>query len=201
MGALAAVILAAGGSTRFGQAKQLLVFRGETLVRRLVRAATQAGCSPIVVVAGEEGEQIADQLRDLSVAFVTNAQWPRGIGTSVRCGVQHLIDKEGDLAAVVLLACDQPLVDANTIIALIRQHEISKTRIVASRYAGTLGIPALFDRSCFQALVELPDASGAKPFIESHGNDVVAIDFADGAIDIDTPGDLERLRLSEAQFE
>jgi molybdenum cofactor cytidylyltransferase len=92
-----------------------------------------------------------------------------------------------------LLACDQPFVDARTISALMTMREDSGKPIVASRYANTLGVPALFDRSCFAALLALPDDSGAKMLIESRGRDVAAIEFEQGAIDIDTPADFERL--------
>lgn len=186
-----AVILAAGGSSRFGAPKQLLNFRGETLVGRAVRALEEAHCAPVVVVVGESGNAIRDALRDSSAAIVENAEWRRGLGTSIRCGLRSCADSIG---AVVLLACDQPLVDSTIVAALIAEHERSRKPIVASRYANTLGIPALFDRSCFEALRALPDDSGAKSLIAARPNDVASIAFEDGAVDIDTSEDFERLR-------
>jgi len=72
-------------------------------------------------------------------------------------------------------------------------REDSGKPIVASRYARTLGVPALFDRTCFEALLALPDESGAKTLIDSRAGDVAEIEFEHGAIDIDTPADLERV--------
>jgi CTP:molybdopterin cytidylyltransferase MocA len=92
-----------------------------------------------------------------------------------------------------VLASDQPFVDAQTISALTAMWTDSGKPIVASRYANTLGIPALFDRSCFEELLELPDDSGAKALIGSRPDDVASIEFEQGAIDIDTPADFERL--------
>jgi molybdenum cofactor cytidylyltransferase len=98
-----------------------------------------------------------------------------------------------DLETVVIAACDQPFVESSTIAALIAARERTGKPIVASSYANTLGIPALFGRSCFDALLALPDESGAKAIIESQPNDVASIEFPNGAIDIDTPADFERL--------
>jgi molybdenum cofactor cytidylyltransferase len=186
-----AVVLAAGGSSRFGRPKQLLIFRGETLVGRAVRVAMEAHCGPVVVVVGESGNAIRDVLRDSSAVIVKNAEWYRGLGTSIRCGLRSCGDS---IDAVVLLACDQPLVDSTIVAALIAEHERSGKPIVASRYANTLGIPALFDRSCFEALLALPAAAGAKALIAARPNDVASIAFEDGAVDIDTPEDFKRFR-------
>jgi len=190
---LAAIILAAGGSGRLGRPKQLLSFRGESLVRRAVRAASEGGCARIVVVAGEEGDLIEIELRKTPAVLVQNPEWRRGLGTSIRRGLQHLLDTQPELDAVVLLACDQPFVDAGTVAMLIKKQAASGKPIVASAYADTLGIPALFDRSCFESLLALPDDSGAKALIESSLHDVAQVEFKEGAIDVDTPADFERI--------
>lgn len=189
-----AVILAAGGSSRLGQPKQLLSFQKESLLRRAVRSALEAGCACVTVVAGEARDRIEIELRGTPAVVVENAVWQHGLGTSVRCGLRHLLSLRPEIDAVVLLACDQPFLDASVIASLIAQHENSGKAIVASSYASTLGIPALFHRSCFEALLALPDNSGAKMLIESRSADVAQIDFEKGAVDIDTPGDFEQIR-------
>jgi molybdenum cofactor cytidylyltransferase len=189
-----AVILAAGGSSRLGQPKQLLTLRGETLVCHAVRAATDAPCAPVVVVVGESGSAIRTELRGTSAIVIENLEWQGGLGTSVRCGTGHLLEAVPGIDALVLMVCDQPLVEAKTIAALIAEQERTGKPIVASSYANTLGVPALFDRSCFDALLALPDDSGAKALIASRPNDAAAIAFEAGAIDIDTPGDYQRLQ-------
>ena len=188
-----AIILAAGGSGRFGRPKQLLPFQGESLVRRAVRAATEACGAGVIVVAGDTYALVEAELCESAAVVVENREWQRGLGTSVRCGLQHLIASTPELDAVVLLACDQPFVDARTIAALLAEQTTSGKAIVASSYANTLGIPALFGRSCFEALLALPEDSGAKALIESRPDDVAQIEFEQGAIDIDTPADFQRL--------
>lgn len=190
-----AIILAAGGSSRFGQAKQLLSFQGESLVRRAVRTAIEAGCACVTVVVGDARDRIETELRETPAVIVENPEWQRGLGTSIRCGLRHLLSLRPEIDAVVLLACDQPFADASVITSLIAQRENSHKPIVACSYANTLGIPALFARACFESLLALPDDSGAKALIESHSADVAQIEFEKGAIDIDTPADFERIRI------
>ncbi|HEY2138982.1 MAG TPA: NTP transferase domain-containing protein, partial [Chthoniobacterales bacterium] len=93
----------------------------------------------------------------------------------------------------VLLTCDQPSVQAHTIAALFAEHEKTAKPIIASSYAETLGVPALFDSSCFKDLLTLRGDSGAKSLIENRPNDVASIAFEGGAFDIDTPSDFQRL--------
>jgi molybdenum cofactor cytidylyltransferase len=203
-----AVILAAGGSSRLGQPKQLLIFRGETLVRRAVRAAADAGCEPILVVVGENNEAIklALDIRDSRISsfsdleratrpcprptIIENGEWRRGVGTSIRRGLEQL---PNFVEAAVLLTCDQPYLDASIVSQLIAAGAETGKPIVASSYANTLGVPALFHRSCFDALLTLPDSTGAKAFILSRQLEVASIPFARGEIDIDTPEDFQRL--------
>ena len=216
MRSVGAVILAAGGSSRLGQPKQLLTFRGETLIHRTVRAAAAAGCAPILVVVGENSEamKLALDIRDprissfsglervtrtppsapprppLRPTIIRNGEWRRGLGTSIRRGLEQL---PNFVEAVVLLTCDQPYLDASIVSQLIAARIETGKPIVASRYADTLGVPALFDRSCFDDLLALPDDSGAKSLIAARPNDIAAIPFEKGAIDIDTPSDFQRL--------
>jgi molybdenum cofactor cytidylyltransferase len=189
----AAVILAAGGSSRLGRPKQLLPFRGKTLIRTIVDATCEAGCSPVVVVIGSDGEKIQEELAHANVIKVENKNWQRGIGSSIRTGVQALIDQAPDVAAVLLLVCDQPAVNARFIESLIATHETTKKDIVASSYADTVGVPALFGRFLFKELLALGDESGAKSIILQHPERVAQFAFPEGAADIDTWEDWETL--------
>ena len=191
MRTVGAVILAAGGSSRLGQPKQLLKFGGETLIRRVVGAAAEAGCDPILVVVGESGAAIREELRGTRAMIVENPEWQRGLGTSIRCGLGQIAPL---LDTVILLTCDQPLVESSVIAELIAAKKGTGKPIVASSYANTLGVPALFDRSFFEALLALPNDSGAKSLIEAHRGDTASIAFEAGAIDLDTPEDFERLK-------
>ena len=190
---IGAVILAAGESSRFGRPKQLVQFRGKSLVRRVVDAAKAANCSVIVVVLGSKREQIERELKETDAIVAENRDWRRGIGSSIRVGVENAVNQAPDIEAIVLLTCDQPFVKTDTIERLIAMREKTKKAIVASSYSETLGVPALFDRSCFQELLSLPDDSGAKSIILSNHERVAELLFPEGKIDIDTAADYEKL--------
>jgi molybdenum cofactor cytidylyltransferase len=190
---IGAVILAAGGSSRFGQLKQLIPFRGKSLVYRIIDAACEAGCSPVVVVIRSEHEKLYREFDDAGVVTVHNHQWSRGIGSSIRCGIQGLINGSSDVEASVLLVCDQPAVDARVIERLIALRETTGKSIVASSYADTLGVPALFSRSVFEELLSLGDKAGAKSIVLQSRERVASFSFPEGQIDIDTWEDWEKL--------
>jgi molybdenum cofactor cytidylyltransferase len=189
---VAAIVLAAGGSSRFGESKQITVLRGETFVRRIVAATVEAGCAPVAVVVGEDATQIASELTGLAASIVMHPQWSIGLGSSITVGIQHLIDSAAELDAAILVACDQPFVNAAALRQLIQLHLTSGKPIVASAYADTLGIPALFDRSCFPDLLQLKGDNGAKGIIFSRQHDVAPFHFPAASIDIDTPADYQR---------
>jgi molybdenum cofactor cytidylyltransferase len=193
---IGAVILAAGGSSRFGQAKQLIPFRGKSLIRRIIDAACEAGCSPVVVVTRSEDEELHSALDRAGVLMVQNQQWSRGIGSSIRCGIEALTNSSPAVEATVLLVCDQPAVDARVIQQLIALRETSGKTIVASTYADTLGVPALFTRSVFQELLSLDDKAGAKSIALRNRECVASLSFPEGEIDIDTWEDWEKLEVA-----
>jgi molybdenum cofactor cytidylyltransferase len=193
MGDIGALILAAGQSSRLGRPKQILGFRGKSLLRRMADAASDAKCSPVVVVLGSDAKLVREELNQTSAKIVENENWQRGIGTSIRAGVRYLIANAPSLDAILLLVCDQPFVDARLIKRAIKLREKTNKPIVASGYSDTLGVPALFDRSCFGELIALRDDSGAKPIILRDPERVAQFSFPEGAIDIDTTEDYEKL--------
>lgn len=190
---IGALILAAGASTRLGQPKQFLRYQGRSLVRRIAEAAIAGGCSPVFVVVGRDREAITKELQKLPIELLPNELWERGIGTSIRTGVHA----STECSAVIVLACDQPFVDVAAICRLISASAQTQKSIVASAYAGTLGVPALFERAHFNALLSLPDTEGAKAVIAARPDDVAGVEFPQGAIDVDTVDDLAKFGFHE----
>jgi molybdenum cofactor cytidylyltransferase len=190
---VAAVVLAAGGSARFRKPKQFVLFQGGTFIKRIVAAAMEAGCAPVVVVAGEDSARIGLELSGLAVSIALNPNWQSGLGSSIVVGVRHAINLAADVDAALLLTCDQPFVNVAVLTQLIQLRVTSGKTIIASAYAETLGIPALFDRSCFPDLLGLQEDSGAKGIILARPHDVASFDFPAGEIDTDTVADYEKL--------
>jgi molybdenum cofactor cytidylyltransferase len=197
-GVVGAVILAAGSSSRMGRPKQLLRFGGETLLRRAALAALEAGCEPVVVVTGAHAEQTRGELRGLGVLEVENLRWETGMGSSVRAGVEALLEAQAEAAAVVLMLCDQPLVNADVIAALVAAHRETGRETVASQYGESYGVPALFGRTLFDELTRLEGHAGAKQVIKRHASQAHLVPFPGGELDVDTPDDFSRLLSTHA---
>lgn len=166
--------------------KQFLTYRGESLLVRAVEAA--AGCSP-VVVTGRDTVHSEKELADHKVTLVRNAEWERGIGSSIRLGVLYALELAPDLDSLVILLCDQIKVTAELVLLLREVREAERKPMVACHYAGSAGVPALFARPLFSKLTSLPDESGAKVILMQTPGDVATIPFPEGTVDIDTPAD------------
>jgi molybdenum cofactor cytidylyltransferase len=188
-----AVVLAAGPSKRMGSPKQLLEFRGQTLLRRAASAALEAGCRPVIVVTGANAAASRKALRGLDVREAENEQWESGISSSVRVGIEGMVTAEPRVNAVVLMVCDQPFVTREIVAGLVATHRETARAIIASSYGGTYGVPALFSREYFAELTTLKGAAGAKQVIQEHLPKVHLLPFPEGEIDVDTPDDFARL--------
>lgn len=182
------LLLAAGASSRLGRPKQLLRYQGHTLLRRAAETAVASGCHPIVVVTGAQHEALLPELEGLPVEVVHNAAWATGMGASIKTGLAALtkLPEAEELPAVIVLLCDQPLVTPELLQQLVAQHTATGQSIVASAYAGTVGVPVLFGAEALPLLRALPDAAGAGQLLRQHPELVATVPFADGAVDVDT---------------
>lgn len=186
------LLLAAGGSRRLGEPKQLLVYEGETLLRRAARTALASLCHPVVVVLGAHAEKMQAEVEGLPLITVLNETWPNGMASSIRAGMEYLTTHY-DTYAVVLMLCDQPFVDAEAINELIAAYRTTNAPLVAAKYNGTHGVPALFDRRLYPALLALTGSQGAKNIILAHYAHSTEVLVPQAAFDIDTLADYERL--------
>jgi xanthine dehydrogenase accessory factor len=188
----AAIILAAGASTRLGQPKQLLLHEGTPLIVRAAQAALSAGASPVIVVLGAHAEKIRPALADLPVTIVENPHWAEGMGTSIATGFSALPVGTPTVGSVLLAVCDQPHFSANSI-ARLRTALDGRHTIAATRHGDTAGVPAIFTHSHFPTLRLLRGAEGARRIISAHTDTTALVDLPELAFDIDTPTDLARL--------
>lgn len=180
------MILAAGGSSRFGRPKQLLEIDGENIVHRCARFARAVRLDPVIVVVGEEAARVGEIP---GATLVVNAQWKTGQASSLRAGLEHVIEGGSD-AALVMLA-DQPNVDAAALKRLVGRYD-SAHDIVAASYSGTIGAPAIFGAKHFGKLLELTGDEGAGKWMRERLDRVTAVSMNEAATDIDTPDDLDR---------
>jgi molybdenum cofactor cytidylyltransferase len=190
---VAGIVLAAGGSSRLGSPKQLLIWQGIPLVRHVAERGLQAGLSPVVVVTGAHAGDIEQALRGLDVRIAHNRDWELGQSTSVRTGLQAL---PSSIGAAVFLLSDQPQVPKKLLDELFHAHARSLSPIVAPRVHGKRANPVLFDRSAFPELLALEgDTGGRVLFSEESRFRVEWVDWDDAnlLLDVDTPGDYQRL--------
>lgn len=185
--AIGIIILAAGASTRMGQPKQLLSVPHTSLLRQTVEAALGSQCQEVVVILGAHAESIRPTIAQLPIQIVENTQWVEGIGSSIRAGVQAIQTLSKLIDATIITTCDQPFLTSELFNQLIEAYRTSLKPIIACEYAGTVGIPALFDVRFFSELLSLQGDRGAKKLLMAHQDEVGCVPFPEGAIDLDTP--------------
>jgi molybdenum cofactor cytidylyltransferase len=186
------VILAAGASTRLGRPKQLLPWQGKTLLQHAVETALTITTQP-VVVTGCNADQLVAGVNQSQVHVVFNPEWEQGIASSIRCGLQALLNRTPPPDQVIFMVCDQPFVSPGLLLDLINERQKSHKSIIASSYAGTLGIPALFDKTHFSQLLDLQGDTGAKKVIQQYSEEVGSVEFKNGEFDIDTEMEYKKL--------
>ena len=190
----AAIVLAAGASTRLGQPKQLLQINGESLLHRMIRLAEEAGCAPTFVVLGFEAARMQRETADLNVRVVINPEWQSGMGSSLRSGMEALMRESQLPQKVVLLLSDQPMLSSEILFSLVKKSAETGSLIVASSYTGRLGVPAVFHKTLYPNLQKVEGDKGAREVIQRYLDRTASIDFPEGAIDIDTVQDLELMK-------
>jgi molybdenum cofactor cytidylyltransferase len=186
------IILAAGNSSRMGEPKQLLPFEGKTFLQCTIDAALGSKATSKVVVLGADKDEIKKSFRADSIPVIHNPEWEKGMASTMQKGLQYLT-KFKKLDQVILVLCDQPFVHSGILDSLIDLQESTGKGIVACKYADTLGVPALFTQQYFEEMMGLKNSEGAKKVIYNHLNDVAELDFAKGAVDIDTYEEYEEL--------
>jgi molybdenum cofactor cytidylyltransferase len=188
--ALHAVVLAAGGSARFGSPKQLVRVRGHALLHRAVANATEVAGRAVTVVLGAHAAELVPLLRHSSASVIVNREWEEGIGSSIRAAVARL---PPSCDGVLITLADQAAVTVDDLARLIAAWRSNPGSIVAARYDATIGVPAIFPRPDFGGLAALRGDRGARDLLRRRSDRVIGIELANASIDIDTPEDLLRL--------
>uniref|UniRef100_A0A7V5CSV8 Nucleotidyltransferase family protein n=1 Tax=Acidobacterium capsulatum TaxID=33075 RepID=A0A7V5CSV8_9BACT len=191
----AAILLAAGSSSRLGQPKQLVRHQGQSLLRRTASLALASGASPVIVVLGNSAPQLRPELEGLSVSVVENPDWATGMASSLRCGLAQLLRQAPAAPAALLLVCDQPHLQAVHLRQLWQQYQASNQVVAAQQADGHPGVPAIFPACCFPQLAALQGDQGARALLRQlPPSELQTISMPEALADLDTPADLARLR-------
>lgn len=188
---VAAIVLAAGTSSRMGRNKLLLELDGEPLLRRTVRRALDAGLEPVVVVLGHQAERTAAALDGLPCRTVVNELYADGTGSSLRTGVAALPE---DAPAAVSLLADMPHVTSGMLSTLVELYRSRSVPLVVSDYDGVTAPPYLYDRSLFPQVAALPGHCDKRVIKRNREGAAVARWPAAALADVDEPADLEAAR-------
>lgn len=185
----AAVILAAGSSTRFGSPKQLAPWGDKTFIEHVVDTALASAADPVVVVLGAEVEQSLRLLQPKSVKIVINDRWAEGQSTSMQAGLAALPPNVG---SVLFLLVDLPGVTPDVLNAVIDRHRYTLAPLVWPEFAGRRGNPVLFDRTLLAELSHISGDTGGRPVLLAHKDQAerVIVDHPGIVQDVDRPGDL-----------
>ncbi|MDN3547817.1 nucleotidyltransferase family protein [Mucilaginibacter aquaedulcis] len=183
------IILAAGESSRLGQPKQNLLYNGKTLLQNAIEAGQKSECEEVIVVLGANSHKITPVT---GATILHNADWKEGMASSIRMAITE-INKSSLVDKAIIMLCDQPFVSPELLNTMIYKQVETGKFIAACTYNNTIGVPALFHRKLFTKLLQLQGRDGAKRILKDHPNDIVKIQFNNGAIDIDTLADYEQL--------
>lgn len=196
----AAIILAAGTSSRMGASrhKLLLPLHGRPVLAHVLDAVQASQARPVVLILGHQPEQvrqhIAAYISQPDLHIVENPDYLQGMSTSLRLGVQTLLSfgytkstGESIDSALVVLG-DQPLITAQHIDTLIATYRTTGKRIIAPTYEGKRGNPILFDSSLFPELLEVTGDEGGRSVLERHREEIATVEMGNplANIDVDT---------------
>ncbi len=190
---IAAVILAAGMSSRMGRNKLLAEWHGKPLVRHVVETALASDARPVIVVTGHAAPRTEEALSGLDVRFVHNPDYAEGLSTSLKAGIDEVPE---DCDGALVLLGDMPQIRARHIAGIIGSFAPREGRPICVAVShGKRGHPVLWGRRFFPYIASLSGDIGARRLLTAHEGEIHEMEFDDNAVlnDIDTPEALEAL--------
>lgn len=187
------IVLAAGGSSRLGQPKQLLKFRDKPLLQHILNQTQAFVFAVRVLVLGAHASEIKREIDPGNFKVIINDNWKEGIAASVRAGVTYSLETVPDLEHILFLLSDQPFVTNELIKKLAESHQTQGNGITASKYEDAVGVPAIFSKKFFRELRMLEGDRGAKVLMDKYPEKLATVPFSQGSIDLDKPEDYHKL--------
>lgn len=190
---VAAIVLAAGAGTRMaGRVKQLLPWRGKTLLENAIDVAMQSSAHQVYVVLGAHAGEIRLAIRNTSAQVIVNREWETGQASGIRAGVRVI---PPHIDAAIFINADQPLITSAAIDRVIARYYVTDAPMVVSQFAGRRGSPVLFDRAHFAELMQLEGEQGGRELFARHADELAYVDFEDArlGLDVDTPEEYENV--------
>lgn len=188
------VILAAGASKRMGTIKQLLPWGGKTLLEHSIEMALKTNTNGVFVVLGANYATIKSKIDKLPVTIIKNKDWELGLGKSIACAAEHILNLKPEVDGVLICLADQPFIDAEFLNTLIQNMTLDTGQIIATSYKNDIsGVPVLFDKVYFSELSKLKKDNGAKILLKKYEPLVKTFKPKSENIDLDYKEDYENL--------
>ncbi|WP_299711686.1 nucleotidyltransferase family protein [uncultured Tenacibaculum sp.] len=187
---IAMLVLAAGKASRMGSVKQLLPYKNSSILGTVLESSIKVfNSEDIYVVLGANAQKIKENLRNYTVNYIINEDFASGLSSSIYSGVTKLSNYD----AILIALGDQPKIDVTYINEMVTLHQENKEFIVASRYDGFNGVPAVFPKTFYPKLLNLTGDKGAKQLLNSELNFIKTVASSGKLLDIDTPEDYQKL--------
>jgi molybdenum cofactor cytidylyltransferase len=191
---VAGILLAAGESTRYGQPKQLLDWKGQPFVHAVAKMALQGGLAPVLVVTGANAQQVESAVNGLDVTVIRNENWKTGQASSIRAGIESLVKPSSPkTGGAIFLLADQPQITTSVLRALLEKHAEELFPIVAPMVMDRRANPVLFDRATFPDLLTLEGDVGGRAVFHKHPVEYLPWHDDRLLLDVDTPEMYQRL--------
>ncbi|MCJ8325659.1 MAG: nucleotidyltransferase family protein [Campylobacterales bacterium] len=184
---LAILILAAGTSSRLGQAKQLVKYQKKTLLENACINALKIS-ENVFVVLGSRQNECKETIKNLNVNVISNKEYKEGLSSSIKAGILELLS----FKKVLIMLCDQPFIPISHLKKLIKESEDNNT-IICSLYDNKIAVPAIFPKNKFSLLIKLEGDKGAKDIIKNNEHKYIVLDNK-FSLDIDEESDLKKLK-------
>lgn len=188
---ITALIIAAGPSRRMGEPKQLLAWKNSTLLGHTIEQLKFSKVNEVITVLGAHFDAVEKEIKKYKTPILKNEHWQKGMGTSISCGINHLMEKENRDAVLICLA-DQPFIDTVYYNKLINSFYEHPSQLIATKYDNRGGVPAIFPNKYFNSLSKLNDDYGAKEILKTE-KDIILISGAKNLVDIDTYKDYRQV--------
>lgn len=193
MSKLAVLILAAGNSSRMGVSKQLLKWKDTNLLQHTINTVNAVNSENIVVL-GANYSKIRSQIEDKKMCVLCHQNWQKGLGSTISFGINYINNSLPHIDNVLIMLADQPLITADFLNQMIETQKLYQNKIICTLYQNEkLGVPAIFNNSFFEELLQLNNDKGAKNILQNYSDRILSVDGENLISDIDTIEDYEIL--------
>ncbi|MCG9971879.1 nucleotidyltransferase family protein [Christiangramia crocea] len=187
------LILAAGSSSRMKRIKQLLKFRGKSLLQNSFDVAVASNAGKVYCVLGANFETITEHTDPTGAIILNNKDWQDGMGSSLAYGVDKIFEQEKDCDGILVMLADQPLITTGYLNSMLKAFRKNEKQIIVSNYGQKNGVPALFSNDFFSQLINLKGDEGAKNIIQENEDLIISLPARAMLFDIDTKEDYFKL--------